>query len=390
MNSTRKVVIIASVTAMTAAFLFVIHHSVPDSAQPPPIAPPATAAATAQTSAPMAATPKPMSRDAADDGGELVDICGVGKVRLDKDDPSGMEYVGNLATRAGERWIATLQSSSDPHARAAGLILAGPERSEAVAQLALQNADPVLYGLALEACGRTEHPGAACSQISPDSWAQLDPDNAAPWLQVAGRARLRGDSAGEAAAMKRAAAAMQIDDYYYSLYAYAQPSLPAGLDAAVIYYLSISAFGVAVSGAHPQYTEARKYCSDEAVHVGLVADECRALANLFESAGATARDLGMAKSIGARVGWSQQRIDAATKYLQALQAELETTEPGINGERWSCGALSASNAYLSDMARLGEIPALRERFERSGISVPERAQQHREFVEKLIRDANTR
>jgi hypothetical protein len=39
---------------------------------------------------------------------------------------------------------------------------------------------------------------------------------------------------------------------------------------------------------------------------------------------------------------------------------------------------------------LGEIPALRERFERSGISVPERAQQHREFVEKLIRDANTR
>ncbi len=379
---------LAGMTAiMMAAFLSLRHHAVPGWPQAPPVAPPAAVGATPQTPASLVAQAKPAPRDGAS---AIVDICGVGKVRLDKDDPTGMEYVGNLATRAGERWIAALQASSDPHARAAGLILAGPERSEAVAQLALQNADPVLYGLALEACGRTEHPGAACSQISPDSWAQLDPDNASPWLQVALRARLHGDSAGEAAAMKRAAAAMQIDDYYYSLYGYAQPSLPADLDAAERYYLSIGAFGVAVSGAHPQYTEARRYCSDEAVHVGLVADECRALANLFESRGSTARDLGMAKSIGARVGWSQQRIDAATKYLQALQAELETTEPGINGERWSCGALSASNAYLSDLARLGEIPALRERFDRSGISVPELAQQHRDFIEKLIRDANTR
>lgn len=374
--------IAAGGAAMVAAFLISSRHPLPDLPQPPPVAQPAASAERSETSAAIAAGATPTSKDAhADDG--MTDICGVGKVRLAQDDPSGMEYVGALAKPAEAKWIATLQASSDLHARAAGLVLA--QKSEALALLALQNSDPALYRLALDACGRTEHPDAACSQVSAESWAQVDADNASPWLQVAWRARLRGDSAGEAAAMKRAAAALRIDDYYSSLFAYAQPGLPADVDAAERFYLSSEAIGVEAAGVAAQYPEASKYCSRDGLNDPRVADDCRRLADLFDSRGHTLLDLVAAKSIGARVGWSQQRIEAAAKYLQALQAEAESTEPSIGGDAWSCGVVSAANAFLDDVARVGEVAALRERLEQSGVSIPELAQRHLDYTEKLIR-----
>jgi hypothetical protein len=96
-------------------------------------------------------------------------------------------------------------------------------------------------------------------------------------------------------------------------------------------------------------------------------------------------DLAVAKSIGARVGWSMQRVEDAANDFEALQAVLPEAVPGADD--LSCGALSASNAYFLEMARSGEIEALRERLERSGVSIPELAQQHRDFIGKLQRAA---
>ncbi len=382
MKSTRKVVMAAGAAAMAAAFLISSRHPDSDLPKPPPVARPAAGAGGSQTSAAIAAQAKPASSDAHADGSST-DICGVGRVRLAQDDPSGMEYVGALAKPAEDKWIATLQASSDLHARAAGLVLA--QKSEALAQLALQSSDPALYRLALDACGRTEHPDAACSQISAEAWAQLDADNASPWLQVAWRARLRGDSAGEAGAMQRAAAALRIDDYSSSLFAYAQHGMPADLDAAERYYLSIEAIGFEAAGGATQFPEASKYCSRDGLKDEGIADECRRLADLFESRGHTLLDLVAAKSMGARVGWSQQRSEAAAKYLQALQAEAESTEPSIGGDAWSCSVVSAANAFLDDVARVGEVAALRERLEQSGVSIPELAQRHLDYTEKMLR-----
>jgi len=387
MNPTRTVVILAGLIALTAAVVSLTHHSVPHLPQAPPNARPAAVAAASQTPTAPAAAPQAASRD-ADGGGALVDICGVGRVRLDKDDPSGMEYVSALAQPAEARWIAALQASSDTHARVAGLVLAGPEQAEAMAQLALQNTDPALYDFALGACARTEHAGAACAQISPEGWAELDTDNAVPWLQVARRARLAAGPAREAAAMQRAAGAHRVDDYNFSLLADALPSLPSDMGMAEKYLLAIEAIGFEAARGASQYPEASKYCSREAVNDVRVAEECRTLANLFESHGSTMRDLVEAKAIGGRAGWSQQRVDAAMKYFAALMAEVEQTEPATAEARWSCASLSAANDYLRDLAQRGEINALRERYERSGVSVPELAQQHRDYIEKLMQRAS--
>ncbi len=66
-------------------------------------------------------------------------------------------------------------------------------------------------------------------------------------------------------------------------------------------------------------------------------------------------------------------------------AALDRAEPGIGASRWSCGGVLASNAYLRDMSnRGGEVSALRERLEQSGESVRELAQQHRQYMEKIM------
>jgi hypothetical protein len=387
MRATRKVVIGAAALAGLAVLIWLrSSRSGPEAAHQP------------LTAAPRAAESQPLSPTAANrpaskqspasiaESGEAVEICGVGKVRLPADDAGGEQYAGALTQRAEARSIAALQESRDPHARAVGLMLAGPEQSEPLAQLALQSGDPALYDLALSDCARGDA-AAACRQISPQTWAQLDGDNAEAWLEVAWQQRRAGDVAGERDAMQRAAAAHRFEDYAFSLLGYAESNLPADLSALERYYLEIQVIGIETASGASSHAEASKYCAKNAVSDALVREQCRAVADLLDVRGSTLLDLAIARSIGARVGWGKERVDSSAKYAEAMMAGLERD---AGAAQWSCGALAASNAYLRELSRQGEIVALRERLEQSGESVMELAQQHRQYLEKMIADAAVR
>ena len=154
MKATRRVVIGAGALACLAVIICIrTVRSGPEAAHQLLTAAPRAAAASEPESPAAASRPasKKIPHSAAEPG-EPVEICGVGKVRLPADDAGGEHYVGALAERAEARAIATLQASGDPHARAAGLMLADRAQSGSMAQLALQSADPALYELALSAC----------------------------------------------------------------------------------------------------------------------------------------------------------------------------------------------------------------------------------------------
>ena len=331
---------------------------------------------------PTPPTPKP-----APPAAEVVEICGAGKVPVAADDPDGLQYVAARAAPDGDRWIMALSAGSDLRAHAVALLLTNTDQSEALAGLASQNADPALYAIALNACDRSNAaPSAACAQISPQAWTQLDPDNAAAWLRAARGFKVAGDAAGERAALARAASAHRFEDYNLSLLAYSQASIPKDVGAAEWNYLAGTVVGIEAATGIPSHLEASKYCSRDAVADASVAGQCRAIADLLDARGSSLIDLVFAKSIGARAGWSKERVDRAANYLDALEAAEELAEPGIGASRWSCGGVLASNAYLRDMSnRGGEVPALRERLEQSGESVRELAQQHRQYMEKIMR-----
>jgi hypothetical protein len=86
-------------------------------AQPTQVPKAAQAQLPQQLAKPAAIARKPVVAKA---GG--TDICGVGRVSLDADDPSAANrYVGALSTQAATRWLSALRDSDDYRARAMGL-----------------------------------------------------------------------------------------------------------------------------------------------------------------------------------------------------------------------------------------------------------------------------
>ena len=370
------------------------------SAAPARVAIPSEAAAIVaqRTNAPK--PPKPL----VDDSG-TVEICGVGKVPIDSGDPLALnQRVGALTKGAGARWLSALQDSSDLRARVAGLLLEGrmtgdepmqpasEQTRDALVQLAVGAGDPAVYAMAVSICSADQGAPAdgTCQQISLRRWAQLDPDNAVPWLLLAGQARERQDRAAEADAFSQAALAHKVDSYNYSLYAFSESEMPNDVTPLERFYLSVELVGHESAMQAPQYSIASRHCSADALQDADVRQQCNALAELLVTRGTTMLDLGAGTHIGALAGWSAQRVNALTQKKMALMQALMQETPSANEEMWTCDGVRRGNAYMSQMAQSGELGAARDALDRSGETVPALAQKQQDFIDKLIRDASER
>jgi hypothetical protein len=334
-----------------------------------------------------------------------VEICGFGQVALDPTDPmAASRYVGARTQKAAQNWLSALLNNDDYRARAAGLFLEGKiggvpqmlpmteQARDSLVQLAVGTADPAVYATALYACGAKYGDPAddSCGQVSADGWARLDPDNAVPWLLLAGKARDRHDDVAEAAAFGRAAKASMSDSYVYSMYTFAEPELPSDLTPVQRSYLAVEVIGIEGATGHTEFHAASTHCSTEAVQDSNVRQQCNSLAELWVTRGTTLLDFGMGASIGARAGWPARRVNGLKMELHALMQVIEETGPAGADDTWSCDAVQRSNAYVSRMARMGEMGAARDALEHSGQTVPELAQKQADYLEKIRREGEQR
>jgi hypothetical protein len=334
-----------------------------------------------------------------------VEICGFGKIALDPTDPTAASrYVGAKTQKAAQSWLSALLNNDDYRARAAGLFLEGKiggapqilpmteQTRDSLVQLAVGTADSAVYATALYACSAKfgEPADGSCGQVSADGWARLDPDNAVPWLLLAGKARDQHDNAAEAAAFGRAAKATMSHPYVYSMYAFGEPELPSDLTPSQRSYLAVEVIGIEAATPLNDFTVASKHCSTEAMRDSNVRQQCSSLAELWVTRGTTLLDFGMGASIGARAGWPSQRVNDLKMELDALIQAIVETEPAGNDDSWNCEAVQRSNAYVSRMARMGEMGAARDALERSGQTVPELAQKQADFLEKILREGEPR
>jgi hypothetical protein len=333
-----------------------------------------------------------------------VEICGFGKIALDPADPmAASRYVGERTAQAARNWLSALLNNDDYRARAAGLFLEGkigvPEilpmtaqARDSLVQLAVGTADPAVYATALYACSAKfgNRDDVSCPEISVNGWARLDPDNAVPWLLLAGSARGRHDDDAEAQAFGRAAKASMSDSYLYSMYAYAEPELPIDLTPTQRSFLAVDVIGIEAATGHLEYGAALKHCSVEAMRDSNVRQQCSSLAELWVTRGTAMLDFATGRSIGARAGWPAQRVNDLEIRQDALMHTMGETGPEGNDDAWSCDAVRRSNAYVGLMARMGEMAAARDALERSGESVAELAQKHADWMERIRREAQQR
>lgn len=174
------------------------------------------------------------------------DLCGYGPVDPEQLPPAFeaeadsviLRVTGELARSGDDRaralglsaqaWVAALAAdravtAEDPKTcretalcndrAAAAYTNAAQPAVEALVRLATTTRDPFAYVTALRLC-RTlvpDAPPAACGALSVEQWAQVDPDNAFPWLLAARNARQGKDAAAFEDALLRASRAKVFD-----------------------------------------------------------------------------------------------------------------------------------------------------------------------------------
>ena len=330
-------------------------------------------------------------------GTDTVEVCGHGLVSTS----AIFQHVGSITKGAGTRWLSALQNSDDLRARVAGLLLDGkvtggeslrPVTEQArneVVQLAAGARDPAVYAMALSMCdsAAATDSESACRQLSLQQWARMDPDNAVPWLLLAGKARARGDSTAEAEAFSHVATAYKIDSYSDSVFDFAEPELPADVTPLERSYLATEVMGVEAAIRLPQYSVASHYCSSNAMQDSTVQQQCNSMAELLVSKGSNLLDLAIGKTIGERAGWPSERIKKLVLEQHALMQSIMQQAPSDEHDMWTCDAVSRVNTFVIQRTRLGELGAARDLLERSGDTAEEMAQKYIDHIDNIKRDA---
>jgi hypothetical protein len=338
-----------------------------------------------------------------DHSGEI-DVCDVGKVKIDRDDwTAAGKYFDGLTHKSRMRWLSALHNSDEYRARATGLYLEDMFNRDAplkdieaardeLVQLAVETKDPAVFALAFAKCNKgledSASPGA-CPQLSIEQWTRADPDNAYPWLQLAAKARKENDRAAEAAAFDHASQAHQHESYNWSLFAFAEPAMPGDVTAAARWYLAVQIIGVEAAMPVP-YQPLFQYCSRDALNDANVHRQCDAMADLLVTKATTLLDFSLGKSLGARVGWPAQRVDNLTQQLNAALQVINQVMPSDPDQQWSCDSVARGNAYMSEWVQLGELGVARATIERSGETVAELSRKHLDYMDKASHDAQQR
>jgi hypothetical protein len=305
----------------------------------------------------------------------LIEFCGIGEMPIDMKDPSAsFVYLANATRKKQAEWFSALRNSGDNRARAAGLFLQGiitdrdtdevlvQEARDELAQLAAAGRDPAIYAMAFYKCGSklAVKASGSCAQLSANAWAQMDGDNATPWLLLAGEARANNDSAGETQALRRAANATTIESYSDSLFAFAEPELPKDATPLERVYFAVQVIGAEAAIAQPQYADASRRCATDASQDAGVRLECSNLAELLIAKGRTLQEFSNGENIGRQARWPSERIAALGRERNALEQAMMQMLPAKIEDIWTCGSVARLNTFMAQRIQLGEIGAARQ------------------------------
>lgn len=254
-------------------------------------------------------------------------------------------------------------ANPDPAIQAAGLLIGARTRPdearsrvERLARLATATHDARIVAIAAEGCRDARDDWAsACHLLEPAQWAQLDADNAVPWLTLAEISRARGDAAAEDDAMYHAARARHSDLRPVLLPALVEQALADAPRHALLRTLALAASGDVQAGwSFASTTEAMHYCmADDRVLIDPDrARTCDLLAGVLAEPGASAIELGTAQAIGVRLAWPAQRLEALESQATASADAARRRNVAMD---MSCSGVDAAEASLQ--AALREMAA---------------------------------
>ncbi|MGY4830319.1 hypothetical protein ACVNIS_17240 [Sphaerotilaceae bacterium SBD11-9] len=324
-----------------------------------------------------------------------VEVCGLGRKKADESGQlQDMTPVQLAAQAARDRVLPALLGSSDEAGRAAGLLLQalgapGPGDAAAptshllardtLASMALSTRSPQVYAWAMRAC-QNERGEGMCQLLSADQWARLEPHNAVAWLQVAVDAQARLDAAAVAEAMYRVSHSSRVDAHWNGLTSLVMARLPAEVPAlakgALVEELMTLEAGVATP-----HLIASQFCTEADVRDANRRQTCSAVADVFQARGTTLTDVGLAATLGERVGWPADRVDALRDERDAVLQVYNQRAAEVR-ERWGCAALDKTTRRLAEVSQQGEMAVMRRTLKEQPENAAALARRYRESVAK--------
>jgi hypothetical protein len=267
------------------------------------------------------------------------ELCGVsGSALLRAGDETIEQHVARVTEPAISRWKRSLATSEDPRRQAIGLALtnARPRRSpgdepskdtpvnNSLVLLAIGTDDPAIYALAINQCWDWNNGGYAmaagpCEGLSWEHWANIDPDNAIPWLWIAAKAERAGDQQGIEEALAKASSAPGIQEYGSALSALATGALPGDvspLEEAVAGAEVISIF----PGGAP--VAIMSLCSETAIQQSARKEQCSAITTSLAKQGSTLIDLVLASRLADRLGFPEETRTALSAEAKNARATI--------------------------------------------------------------------
>lgn len=346
----------------------------------PALSPVASAIAASGASRPGAASaPERVAAAAPARAASSVEVyCGTGAVSFDPSDEKQAERAAQDALdklaahreRVVPGWLEEMKSSADEQLKAAAWFLeaqrewvkrfeagkgiAPLESLDELARLAERSRDPLPYALAFQACElyRDRALAPSCAELRAEAWAERDPTNAFVWISAAGQQGL--DPARRSQYVERALAAETMRGNWGAMHGVLAKAAPPGeapLDRSVRFFE-----GAAADAFVGELQVVMAHCGDTALRQGMRRQQCERFAAFLADKGDSLLAVGVGAGIGRRLGWSEDRLARYKREREAL-AELlptELTSPG-------CDGLARAEAYFADVARYGELGALRRR-----------------------------
>ncbi len=286
--------------------------------------------------------------------------------------------------------VNALLQSTDDERRMAGHLLNGD--TAAAAQLAQSTSQPQAYGMAWLACRNAARaresdiissvpplapdalpmglpePSAvagACAGLSLERWAQLAPDNAAPWLELAAVAQQRGDRAQAIDGMYHAGLARSVNTGWGWLPGIVAGVLPESAIEGGRMQLMLDVTGqqssmmdlTGVSGIG-------SFCGAPALADANTHQQCERIAQLMMGRSPNVSERLVGVGLAERLGLPASQMPVSRKEVTAALQSISDDFQGAMAQPQGCDALGRINRWLADSSRQGEWQAAQQRLAR--------------------------
>lgn len=238
---------------------------------------------------------------------------------------------------------------------------------DALVRQAIEGRDPIVYGLALQACSSPflGPERGACSQLSAAEWARREPDNRQAWWRVASEAEARGDSRARDDALAQAVAAPRDDNHLGPVVDAALAAVPEtapGWLQGPTMMLVVGAWTTSMIAMPPVAAP----CRPEHLGDTNVRQPCERLAEVLLRQPASRIDRALGAGLARKLGWPAERLPNDRDQLMA-QAEAANRLLTSEDEPTSCRTVTEQRRWLSELAQYGELGAEDRLVERSGV-----------------------